>query len=147
MYKIGFHSPFWTPWVKIFQVSDFYCWFGRSLYKSAKFQLPSSSRSGLDQKMQKKILFPILDPPWQNFPSFGFFFWFGQSLNKCAKFQLSTSSRNGLAFLHKDTKEDSIPNFGPLGTKFSGFWISSCGLGGSSVNLPSFSFLPHLKVG
>jgi hypothetical protein len=69
-----FHPPFFNLWGNIFQVSDFYLWFWRSLYKSAKFQL-------------------------------------------------STSSRSGLAFLHKDTKEDSVPNFGLWwgGQNFSGF--------------------------
>jgi hypothetical protein len=41
----------------------------------------------------------------------------------------------------------SIPHFGHSGAKFSVFQIFPFGLSGSSVSLPSFSFVPHLEVG
>lgn len=41
----------------------------------------------------------------------------------------------------------SITNFGPLGTKFSGFGIFPFGLDGHSISPPNFSFRPLLEVG
>jgi hypothetical protein len=61
--------------------------------------------------------------PGAKFPVFRIFlFGVGRSLYKSAKFQLCTSPINGSAFsFHKDTKEDSIPNFGSPGQHLVGF--------------------------
>jgi hypothetical protein len=46
--KIRFRPPFRNSHGKIFRISNFFpLWFGRSLCKSAKFQLSTSFRSGL----------------------------------------------------------------------------------------------------
>jgi hypothetical protein len=44
---IAFFNPISDAQCKVFLVSDFSFWFGFSVYKSAKFQLSTSSRSGL----------------------------------------------------------------------------------------------------
>jgi hypothetical protein len=98
--------------------------FRSSLYKCAKFQRSTSSRSGLDlKKCKRRFHFPFRTPRGKISRISDFFLWFGPSLYKSAKFRLSASFINWLAFLHNDTKEDSLPNFGPPGAKFSRFWI------------------------
>jgi hypothetical protein len=77
-----FHTPFQNSQDKAFQVSNVSLWFGWSVCKSAKFQLPTLLISGLafGRNMQTKIPSSILNCQSKMFCVSYVLFWFRWSL-------------------------------------------------------------------
>jgi hypothetical protein len=106
------------------ELPNFSLWFGRSLYKFAKFQLFTLSRSWLFGKTYKRGFRSPLRNPGAKLPVFrNFPLVLVVSVYESAKFQLFISSRTGLAVLYKYATHFGLPE-----VKFSGFQIFSFGL-------------------
>lgn len=90
--------------MQIFPSFVFYLWLRFSHYKSVRFQLFISLRSGvafLEKSIQTftfLFLEDISDPRGQNFPGFEFFPLVWMVLHKSVKFKRSTSSGSGFTF-------------------------------------------------
>jgi hypothetical protein len=127
----------------------FFLQFWWPLCKCAKFQLFSSSRTGLTflDKQRKEYYIPILDLPGRIVWVLDSLLWFWWSLYKSAKFPALYFIYKWVSFFGHTHKIRFHPPLSDLRSKIFGFRISSCGVGGLSLSLPNFSFLPLLKVG
>jgi hypothetical protein len=116
--SLAFSFPISKPQGKISQVSDFTLWFGYSLYKSSKFQLSTSTRSGL-AFVEKLANFHVY---WvHHLVSCNSGFRIAYSTLEASQQRFVFKYNKLYMFTHKLNVEFSISYFEHNGTKFSGF--------------------------